>query len=581
MRPVPLTLLLCGLSCAVAGGDLTLTVLHTNDVHSHFLETDPFGGRCKPENKNRCVGGAARHLFMVRKFRRERENVLFLNAGDYFQGTAWYTVLKYKPVADVVKLLNFNAMCLGNHEFDDGPAGLAPFLKEVEGIVPILASNVNFSGSHELKDLQVNKSIILNIGSKAVGIIGAVTPDTKGISSPGPGVTFTDDLKSIREEAIVLKQSGVHIIIALTHVGYRRDIEIAREIPEISLVVGGHSHSFLFTGDDHPKEDKPVGPYPTIVKRVDRTQALVVQAYWFGKYMGHIDVTFGEYGELKSWKGKPLLLNQSIPEDQAMLGVLQKYEPNVTASTKAVVGSSKVVLNADNGVCRREECNIGNFVADAFFEFFADKRASVRGAWSDVNGCIVNGGSIRGSIASGTVTRGDLMTVMPFSNTLVVVTLTGAQLWDLFEFSVENYNPKEPTGGFLQISGFYVSFDMTQPEMKRVTSVDVLCSNCSVPRYEPLDDRRVYKVVTVSYMYKGGDGYDFKHVINAADAGDLDYDAFERYLQKMSPVKAKIERRIKIVGADTWPPPRTPDAGDVQRANVMMLTVLAAFVLVL
>ncbi|XP_064489234.1 protein 5NUC-like [Ornithodoros turicata] len=566
--------LLLGLCYASSSSDFTLTVLHTNDVHSHFLETDPFGGRCKPERKNRCVGGVARHLTLARKFRKEKDNVLFLNAGDYFQGTSWYTVLKYRPLADVVKLLRHDAMCLGNHEFDDGPEGLAPYLRELEGVVPVVTSNADFSASPALRDLQVNKSILLNVGGMRVGIIGAVTPDTKTAARPG-NVTFEDDLSSIRKEAIILKRAGIKIIIALTHVGYNRDQEIAREIPQVSLVVGGHSHTLLYTGKDHPKEDRPGGEYPTVVTRSDGTKALVVQAYWFGKYMGHLDVTYNDAGDIKSWSGKPILLDQTIEQDQEMLDVLDKYLPNVTAAGSTVVGSSKVLLMADNGICRRQECNIGNFIADAFFDFFAGKPTSTNGSWSDVNGCLLNGGSIRGSIGqSETVIRDDLLSVMPFGNSLVVVTLTGAHLWDLFEHSVANYSPTEARGEFLQVSGFLVTYDVSQSPMKRVVSVEALCTNCSVPRYEHLDDPTLYRIVTMSYMYQGGDGYDFSKAIHAEDKGYLDLDVFQEYFTKRSPVQAKLEHRIRILSRA---PTQENDGSSARRsykgnAAVLLLT---------
>lgn len=533
------------LCCAVVGEDLTLTVLHTNDVHSHFLETDPYGGRCKPEKKARCVGGAARHLALVRKIKASNRNVLFLSAGDYFQGTAFYTLLKYKPVADVVQLLKHDAMCLGNHEFDDGPEGLAPYLKQLMGKVPIVVANADFSADPVLKDLQVNKSITVVIGGHQIGIIGAITPDTATVSYIGK-VVFQDDLEAVRTEAKRLKNAGIKIVIAVTHSGYAKEQRIAKEVPEVSLVVGGHSHTFLFSGNDHPSEDKPKGPYPAVVNRTDGTTGLVVQAYWFGKYMGFINVTYDDRGHIKSWRGQPILLNQSYPEDPDMINVLEKYKDNVTAASNTVVGSTKVLL--DGRSCRTEECSLGNFIADSLFDFYASQKSASNSSWSDINGAVVVGGTIRGSIAqTDHITMEDLLTVMPYSNTLVIATLTGQLLIDAFEHAVHRYDFKRHPGEFLQISGFRVEYHMYNSPQHRVGLLEALCTNCSVPRHEVVTPDKLYNVAMYQYMFEGGDGYNFSSAVRVQNKGHLDLDIFTEYLKKMSPVKAKVEGRIKIL----------------------------------
>lgn len=534
-----------GDAAAAEGEPFTLTILHINDLHSHFDPTDPYGGRCRPGMEAKCVGGAARQLYLTRELRQKYPASLLLNAGDNFQGTPWYSVFKSRVVTEVTELMNYDALCLGNHEFDDGPSGLQPFVTRLKSSTSVLASNVDFSSEPGLQ-ASVNKSVILTVAGHRIGVIGAVTPDTTDLSSPG-NVTFSDDIVAIRTEADALKKEGVKIIIALTHVGYDRDQQIAKEVPAVDVVVGGHSHSFLYTGDSHPKEDTPKGPYPTIVTRKDGTKALVVQAYCYGKYLGFLNVTFNEAGNVAAWSGNPILLENSIPEDEDMQKLLSKYEQYVMAATRAPVGASRVLLNADDGACRRGECNIGNLLADSFFEHYLDKDTGSSRIWSVINGVLINGGSIRTSIGrSDRVIMEDVMIALPFGNRITLVNLTGAHLYRLFEHGVERYNPLEPSGSFPQVSGFRVHYDVTRPRMQRVVSLKVLCTHCIVPALEKVDASKYYSIATLEYAAKGGDGYNFTGA-HIGEYGEKDIDVFVKHFRKLSPVAPTLEERIVFV----------------------------------
>ena len=125
---------------------------------------------------------------------------------------------------------------------------------------------------------------------------------------------MTDEIESVNKEAKKLKAEGVKIIIALGHSGFTIDQKIAREVPDIDVVVGGHSNTFLFTGSDYPSIEKPVGPYPTIVKQPNGKKVPVVQAYAYSKYLGYLNLTFNSNGDLISYEGKPILLSQDKPQ---------------------------------------------------------------------------------------------------------------------------------------------------------------------------------------------------------------------------------------------------------------------------
>ena len=157
------------------------------------------------------------------------------------QGTMWYTIFKYGPVVQFSNLLNYTAAALGNHDWDDGASGLQPFIQGVH--FPVVAANLDSSAV-----AGVAASVVTQVSGRYVGIIGYITPDTATISQPGPGTAFSQVIPAVRAEARRLEAIGVKILVAVGHAGYTTDLQLAREVAELDLVVGGHSHTFLYTG---------------------------------------------------------------------------------------------------------------------------------------------------------------------------------------------------------------------------------------------------------------------------------------------------------------------------------------------
>uniref|UniRef100_A0A224YA16 5'-Nucleotidase n=1 Tax=Rhipicephalus zambeziensis TaxID=60191 RepID=A0A224YA16_9ACAR len=539
---------------SVASGELNLTIIHTNDIHAHLEESNKYGGTCFDGNvtNTKCVGGVARIVRKMKEIRKNVTNSLFVNAGDFFQGTPYYTLFKSEVISAVMSKMGYDFACLGNHEFDDGPDNLAPFLRQMnQSNVTVVGTNTNFSQDPVLKEYDLVKSAIRIIDGVKIGILGAVTPTTKIGSNPGPYVQFYDETYSFRKEVEHLVTQNVNIIIAVTHSGFEREIDIVKNVTEIDILVGGHTNTFLYTGKDHAKEDTPEGPYPYVVNRTDGSRALVVQDFRFGKYLGRLDVTFNSTGHVVGWGGNPILLNASVKEDEEMICVLEPFKQNLTERMKQVVGRTRVLMEHKHDICRMQECNLGNLIADAYFEYYLDEENRTSGPnWSELNGAVVTAGSIRTGLPSFyNVTWGDVVSALPYGNSLVTITLTGADIWRMFENSVTKYNTirEMQKGRFLQVSGFRVEYNLTT-EQNRVTSVNVLCANCSVPIYEPLNCAATYKIVTSDYVAKGGDDYKFSNSVIVSDVGPIEYEALEKYIVKMSPIWTPDEGRIKI----TW-----------------------------
>uniref|UniRef100_A0A915IFF6 5'-nucleotidase n=1 Tax=Romanomermis culicivorax TaxID=13658 RepID=A0A915IFF6_ROMCU len=211
------------------GGDLELTILHTNDVHSRFLSFNQNVQPCTEKNRlhNKCWGGAARLATAVKKFRQLYKNAILLDAGDQFQGSIWFTTLKWAPIAAYMNKLNYTAMAIGNHEFDDGDQLLADFASNVN--FPMINSNIDASESKSLNGTFV-PYILKTIGEKTIGFLGTTASETTEISRPSRQVKFMDEIDSLNSLIQKLKKEHeVDKFIILSHSGIQRDVEMCNQ----------------------------------------------------------------------------------------------------------------------------------------------------------------------------------------------------------------------------------------------------------------------------------------------------------------------------------------------------------------
>ncbi|KAM7307456.1 protein 5NUC [Ixodes scapularis] len=525
-----------------------ITVLHTNDIHSRFLEANKRGGVCtdKDREKDGCYGGVARIVTKVKELKNKNKHTFFFNGGDFFQGTVWYTVLKYKIVAEAMSRMMYDSVCLGNHEFDDGPEGLAPFLKKmVEANVTVLGTNLDTSLEPLLNETNLKKSIIYEVNNLKIGVMGVVTQETMQIARPGK-IKILDEIQSIQKEVQNLKQEQVKFYVVISHVGFELDKKIAAEVEEIDLVVGGHTNTFLYTGEPPRPEDKVEGDYPTIVNKKSNRQGLVVQDYWAGKYLGHLELEFNNDGSLKNWSGNPILLDNTTKEDPDIVCMLEPYKEVVENASKEYIGITKVKLEASDKVCRIKECNTVNLITDAFLAFYADRNSTNNtDDWSDVNAAVVNSGIAKTTVDQGVILRENMMSMMPYESTLYVLTMTGLQLTNMFEHGASKFTWfGDPEGAFLQVSGIRVAFNFSLEKGCRVIKLDILCSKCKIPKYEPVMLNETYRIVTTSYVANGGDGFTFDSTVKKETEGVVDNEVVIEYVRKMSPIKEPEEGRV-------------------------------------
>lgn len=522
-----------------------LVLLHTNDVHARVEETSKHSGKCG-SNKVECVAGVARRATAVRRVRESEGNVLLLDAGDQFQGTVWFNYYKGAEAAHFMNELRYDAMALGNHEFDNGVEGLMkPFMEKIR--CPVLSANIEvdqtLAATFGTAFLPYK---VLTVGGERVGVIGYTTRETPALSRPGPHLKFEEEVPALQLVVDKLQTMGVNKIIALGHSGFTTDQEIARKVRGVDVVIGGHSNTFLYTGQP-PSSEVPAGPYPLMVESDDGRQVPVVQAYAFGKYLGYLKLTFNSAGEVVKATGNPILLDHSIPQDPKVLADVEEWKKNLANYSAQEVGKTQVFLNGTAEECRFRECNLGNLICDAMLDNYI--RSPDADHWNHVGACMLNGGGVRTSIdehtRNGSITMEDLISVLPFGGTFDLVQLKGSTLRKAFEHSVRRYG--QSTGEFLQVAGIHVEFDLSRPPGERVTSLTTLCTKCRVPRFEPVEDESVYKIVLPSYLVTGGDGFSvIRDEMLKHNSGDLDISVVSRFIAQRKKVYTPVEGRIKI-----------------------------------
>ncbi len=503
-----------------AQAEFKLHILHTNDIHSRIESINKYDSTCDTEGEaaSECFGGVARLKTAIDAKRSELgENVIVLDAGDPFQGSLFYTTYKGAAEAEFMEALGYDAMAVGNHEFDDGPEGLAGFIDGVS--FPVVSGNIDVSQSNVLAG-KVMDHVVVEVAGEKIGIVSALAVDTVETSSPGPSVAFHDEIESLKADVATLEAAGITKIIALTHVGLTKDLDIAAQVPSIDVVIGGHSHTLM------SNDDEATPAYPTMV---DGTP--VAQAYAYSKYIGHLMVTFDDAGNVTAATGDPILLNASVTPDTAVLARVTEMGAPIEELKARVVSDSAAVIDGARETCRAMECPMGNLVAEAMLDRVKDQGIQI---------AIQNGGGLRASIDAGKVTMGEILTVLPFQNTVATFQLTGSDIISALENGVSKID--EAAGRFPQVAGLKFSFSAKAEPGSRISDVMVNEGGDFVP----LDEAKVYGVVSNNYMRGGGDGYDVfeTKAMNAYDFGPGLEEVVADYLAANQPYQPFTDGRI-------------------------------------
>lgn len=426
-----------------------LRILHINDFHG-FVESQ----NLLPSHELR--GGAAYLAWEIDNLRKEKPSIL-LAAGDMIQGNTWINLFEGKPIIAVMNAMNFDAMVLGNHEFDFGKSALLERIKEAK--FPILAANVLGLGEF------TKPYIIKKVDGIKIGIIGVVTQETPTSTHPKnvEGLTFLPPEKALQKYVRELR-AKVDVIIVLSHLGYKIDLSIAHKIPNIDVIIGGHSHTKL---------DKYV--------KVGKT--IIVQAGEHGLFLGVLDLTL-QNGKIINASNKLVeIIPAKMKPQPKVAHIIDNYAKEVKATLNKVIGESKANYDGEN--VRIKETDLGHIIAEIIRER----------ARADIS--ILNGGSIRAGLKRGKITVKDIYEILPFNNYVLAFKLTGKEIKASLEEGLSGLDLRK--GGFPQVSGMTFTFSSKMPAGHRVINISV--------NDKPIEMKKEYVVATNDFLASGGDGY--------------------------------------------------------------------------
>lgn len=536
MLLLPVTALLCALSLMVAAcssaqceavpdDGLELRLLHVNDTHAFLAGINDHGNACFAATD--CRGGLARISAAIQAARQEQDNVIALDAGDQFQGTLFYSINKWPMIAAVDKLLPYDAMTLGNHEFDEGCDELARFLEAQP--LPVLAANLTpQQGCPLAGGSRIRPYLVRMVRGTRVGIIGLANDEVTGLAAACPRTTFRDARTTLQQYVAELEAQGIRHIIAVTHLGLERDRELARSVSGVDVIVGGHTHTYLGPGSKD-------GPYPIVEHAPDGSPVLVVTAARATRYLGDLSITFDAAGIPVAWAGGPRELVPALPQDEAMTRLVANYAESLAHYRTEIVGHHSVRMPDGMEACRKGDCFSGLLTADAFLEYGRKQGARL---------ALVNGGGIRASLPAGDISRGDLLALHPFDGQVYVREYSGEQLQEALEHAVSGPDGEGPQ--LLQVAGLTYEADTSLPAGQRLRAVHIVDERGQRQALEP---QARYGVVLSDFLASGGDGFGMlRHGRLLATSPLSVRELTSDYIRRHSPLAAPRGKRIILYG---------------------------------
>ncbi len=517
----------------VAAGDSCLTILHNNDAESQLLHAGP--GR-------KDFGGATRFVSLVRQTRARAEDrgcaVLTLSSGDNFLAGPEFTAsLEAGPLfidSRVVEAIGYDALALGNHEFDFGPDVLADFLAGVDKRVPFLSANLDFADEPRLQALvddgQIAKSTVIRKGRLTIGVIGATTEALVYNSSPRR-VAVDPVLPAVRAEIDRLKAQGATIIVLISHLqGIHQDLALLPQLSDVDAAIAGGGDELLANAGDRlvPGDgDHRFGPYPLWARGADGRLIPVVTTPGDLKYLGRLELLFDGSGKLLRADGGLLRVAAEshtdgvAPDPQIDGPVLAPLRHYLDDLASRVIGISEVPLDGRRapGV-RTQETNLGNLMSDALLHQARLLAADYGMLWPDI--AIQNGGGIRNNaiLPAGPITELDTFEIAAFPNFVTIVEgVTPENLKSLLENALSKV--ELGAGRFPQISGFSIGYDPALPKQvidneqtvvipgQRLLSLILDDGRILVQDGEVVPDGKPVTVATTDFLARGGDQYHF------------------------------------------------------------------------
>jgi 5'-nucleotidase/UDP-sugar diphosphatase len=503
-----------------------ITILHTNDHHGHFWR-----------NEHAEYGLAAQKTLVdsIRKEVAEKGgSVLLLSGGDINTGVPESDLQDAEPDFRGMNLIGYDAMAIGNHEFDNPLSVLRQ--QEKWAKFPLLSANIyqKSTGERLFKPWAIFKPQGIKIA-----VIGLTTDDTAKIGNPE---NFTDiEFRKPADEAKLVIQElqsteKPDVLIAATHMGHYDngqhgsnapgDVEMARSLPAgaLTMIVGGHSQNPVCMAAENKKQ---VDYVPGTPCAPDQQNGIwIVQAHEWGKYVGRADFEFRN-GEMKlvhyqlipinlkkkitydNGESERVLYTPQIPENQQMLSLLTPFQNKGQAQLNVKVGSVNGHMEGDRSKVRFVQTNLARLLLAAQMER------------TGADFAVMSGGGIRDSIETGNITYKDVLKVQPFGNTVVYTEMTGKEVTEYLSAVAQK---KPDSGAYPQFSN--VSFVATAAGLQDLKI-----------KGEPVDPAKSYRMATLNFNATGGDGYpEIDKKPGYVNTGFVDAEVLKQYIEKNSPL---------------------------------------------
>jgi 5'-nucleotidase / UDP-sugar diphosphatase len=499
IRSVILYVLVLGstlLGAETSKDTLNLTIFTFNDVYD-VDQQNGFGG----------LAGLKTILDLERK-KPETEHYFTAMAGDFLSPSIYSNVSKGKHMIDLFHLLEVDVVTFGNHEFDFDLATIAQRMNEsrfawVGTNVIDLHTGLPFNGARP--------HLVFQLGEFKIGIIGLTTTETAELTNAPRDIQFAPVILSAQAAVHTLKKKGVDVLIALTHLGITEDILLARTVPEINLILGGHDHE----------------PYALM-----EGNTLIYKAGMDAHYLGRIDLHIerrhytDKAPRVMIYPSHQLIVNHDYRPDEKVLDLLATYQALTNARKMIQLGIVSGEISSKH--VREGESSFGNLVTNAMRKAYQ----------ADI--ALLNSGAIRGDriYPNGSpITREDLQKELPFGNVATLVEMSGEQILQALEYAVARM--EERTGGFLQVSGLSMLYDPKGIKGQRIREVLI--------NQRPLDKLAYYKVAITDYMNRSGDGNialsKGKTLVTAGSGYQL-LDIVSDYIKRTEIIKETVEGRI-------------------------------------
>ena len=473
----------------------TVTVLVTSDIHGHL---EPY----KPGTSKYAIGGMSRMAEFVRDLKAGNPNVILVDVGDAPYNTNVANLFEGKPVMEVMNYMGYDAMAIGNHDFDfpqdvmKRNAGLADF--------PFLSANTYREGH---RPEYLIPSVVVTAAGRDFGIIGLTDDRSAVYTHPNnvKGITYNDHFEAAAEEVESIRDK-VDVVIALAHL-HGDNYILPERVKGIDFEMGG--------GNDVVAFPQLIGDTWLISPGKHSEAVGVLNINFLGNKM--VGFNFGH-----------VFMTENLPEDGFVADLIALYATELNTKMAQPIGSTGVFLDGERATVRLKESNLGNLVADALKHL------------TDADIAFQNGGGIRASIKEGSITLKDAYTVLPFDNRVVVIEATGRTVWEALENGVAPY--PSAAGQFLQVSGVEYTFDAAREAGSRITSVTM--------DGKPIELDKVYRVVANDFLTGGGDHYTMLQSCKIVlDTKLYLRDAFTEYVRSLGIVNPKLEGRITILNS--------------------------------